>query len=191
MGTCAVPPAAAHIGVSHLVRVQGRGATESPEHPAAKFPCHEPNTAWVTDISYIRTWQGWLYLAVVTDLFSRKIVGWSTRVTITRELVLEAVMVAIRRRRPRMALIHSDQGSQYGSDDWRRFYRSNHLEPNMSRRGNCWENSVAESFFSILKKERIKKKIYRTREIAAFRVVVAFVYTDSQTGRFIFLRSAR
>lgn len=130
------------------------------------FDVASPNKAWVTDITYIRTWQGWLYLAVVMDLFSRKIVGWSTRPTIARKLVLDAVLMAVRRRRPRRTLIHSDQGSQYGSDDWRRFCKTNHLEPSMSRRGNCWDNAVAESFFSSLKKERIKKKIYRTRELA-------------------------
>jgi len=122
--------------------------------------------AWVTDITYIRTWEGWLYLAVVMDLFSRKIVGWSTRPTIARELVLDAVLMAVRRRRPRRTVIHSDQGSQYVSDDWRRFCKTNGLEPSMSRRGNCWDNAVAESFFSSLKKECIKKKIYRTRELA-------------------------
>ena len=130
------------------------------------FDVGSPNKAWVTDITYIRTWQGWLYLAVVMDLFSRKIVGWSTRQTITRELVLDAVLMAVRSRRPRRTVIHSDQGSQYGSDDWRRFCKTNHLEPSMSRRGNCWDNAVAESFFSSLKKERVRKKIYRTREIA-------------------------
>jgi putative transposase len=130
------------------------------------FDVASPNMAWVTDITYIRTWQGWLYLAVVMDLFSRKIVGWSTRPTIARELVLDAVLMAVRRRRPRKAIIHSDQGSQYGSDDWGRFCKRNKLEPSMSRRGNCWDNAVAESFFSSLKKERIKKKIYRTRELA-------------------------
>jgi putative transposase len=76
--------------------------------------------AWVTDITYIRTWEGWLYLAVVMDLFSRKIVGWSTRPTIASELVLDTVLMAVRRRQPRRTVIHSDQGSQYGSDDWRR-----------------------------------------------------------------------
>jgi putative transposase len=120
----------------------------------------------VTDITYIRTWQGWLYLAVVIDLFSRKIVGWSAGSTIRRELVLGAVLMAVRRRRPRGTLIHSDQGTQYGSDAWRRFCRSHHLEPSMSRKGNCWDNAVAESFFGSLKKERIKKHIYQNRELA-------------------------
>jgi putative transposase len=73
------------------------------------------------------------------DLFSRKIIGWSTKPTIARELVLDAVMMAVRQRRPKRTVIHSDQGSQYGSDDWRRFCRTNHLEPSMSRRGNCWD----------------------------------------------------
>jgi putative transposase len=131
-----------------------------------KFTVTQPNKAWVTDITYIRTWQGWLYLAVVMDLFSRKIIGWSAGPTIHRELVLDAVLMAVRQRRPRATLIHSDQGTQYGSDAWRRFCCSNHLEPSMSRKGNCWDNAVAESFFSSLKKERVKKRIYKDRELA-------------------------
>ena len=105
-------------------------------------------------------------MAVVIDLFDRKVVGWSMKPTLARELVLDAVMMAVWRRRPEKALIHSDQGSQYGSDDWLRFCKANHLEPSMSRRGNCWDNAVAESFFSSLKKERVKKRIYKTRELA-------------------------
>jgi len=90
------------------------------------------------------------YLAIVMDLFSRKIVGWATRATIHRQLVLDAVLMAVKRRRPRGTVIHSDQSSQYSSDDWRRFCRTNRLEPSMSRRGNCWDNAVAESFFRSL-----------------------------------------
>ena len=131
-----------------------------------QFTVSRPNTAWVTDITYIRTWQGWLYVAVVLDLFSRRIVGWAAGPTIHREIVLNAVLLAVRRRRPRGTVIHSDQGSQFGSDAWRRFCRSHKLEPSMSRKGNCWDNAVAESFFSSLKKERLKKQIYRTRELA-------------------------
>ncbi len=130
----------------------------------------QPNQAWVADITYIRTWQGWLYLAIVIDLFSRKVVGWAVKPTIHRELVLEAVMKAVRGRRPRKTLIHSDQGTQYGSDAWRRFCKANHLEPSMSRRASCWDKAVAESFFSSLKKERIKKHIYANREAAALDV---------------------
>jgi putative transposase len=129
------------------------------------FDVIRPNKVWVTDITYIRTWQGWLYLAVVMDLFSRMIVGWSAGPSLRSKLVLDAVMMAVRRRRrARGTVIHSDQGCQYGSDDWRRFYRSNRLEPSMSRRGNCWDNAVAESFFASLKKERIKKRIGNNRD---------------------------
>lgn len=131
-----------------------------------QFTVSRPNEAWVTDITYIRTWQGWLYLAVVLDLFSRKIVGWAAKPTIHRELILEAVSKAVRCRHPRQVVIHSDQGSQYGSDAWRRYCKANSLEPSMSRRGNCWDNAVAESFFSSLKKERIKKRIYADRQTA-------------------------
>lgn len=109
-----------------------------------QFTVTRPNKAWVTDITYIRTWQGWLYLAVVMDLFSRKVSGWASSPTLHRELVLNAVMTAVRGRRPRHTLIHSDQGTQYSSDAWRRFCKSNHLEPSMSRRGNCWDNAVAD-----------------------------------------------
>jgi putative transposase len=136
-----------------------------------QFDVGRANKAWVTDITYIRTWEGWLYLAVVMDLFSRKIVGWAVAPTIGRGLVLDAVLMAVRRRSPKKTIIHSDQGSQYGSDDWRRFCKTNGLVPSMSRRGNCWDNAVAESFFSSLKKEHIKKKIYKNRSIA--RVAIA------------------
>lgn len=96
----------------------------------------------------------------------RPIVGWSMKPTLAREIVIDAILMAVWRRKPRGTLIHSDQGSQYGSDDWLRFCREHHLEPSMSRRGNCWDNAVAESFFSSLKKERIKKRIYKTRDLA-------------------------
>lgn len=146
--------------------VVGKPAVLIPNLLQRQFTVTRPNRAWVTDITYIRTWQGWLYLAVVMDLFSRKIVGWAARPTIHRELVLDAVLMAVRARRPRGTLIHSDQGTQYGSDAWRRFCRSHRLEPSMSRKGNCWDNAVAEAFFSSLKKERIKKQIYKTRDLA-------------------------
>jgi len=92
------------------------------------------------------------------DLFSRRIVGWAVGPNIRKELVLDAVLMAVRRRRPKKTIIHSDQGSQYGSDDWQRFCRNNRLIPSMSRRGNCWDNAVAESFFSSLKKEHIQEE---------------------------------
>jgi len=144
----------------------GKPAILIPNLLQRQFTVTQRNRAWVTDITYIRTWEGWLYLAVVMDLFSRKVVGWSAGPTIRRELVLDAVLLAVRNRHPRNTIIHSDQGTQYGSDAWRRFCRSNRLEPSMSRKGNCWDNAVAESFFSSLKKERIKKHIYKNRELA-------------------------
>jgi len=149
---------------------RGHTSLLTPNTPQREFTVQRPNTAWVTDITYVRTWEGWLYLAVVIDLYSRRIVGWSTKPTMARELVLDALLMAVRRRKPKHALIHSDQGSQFGSDAWRRFCHAHHLEPSMSRRGNCWDNAVAESFFSSLKKERIKKRIYKTREIATAEI---------------------
>lgn len=144
----------------------GRPSVLAPNTLQRAFTVAQPNRVWVTDITYVRTWQGWLYLAVVMDLYARKIVGWSMKPTLARELVLDAVLMAVWRRRPQQALIHSDQGTQYGSHDWLRFCREHHLEPSMSRRGNCWDNAVAESFFSSLKTERIKRRIYKTRDLA-------------------------
>jgi putative transposase len=159
-----------HLRALHGYRMRrwsvGKPSVLIPNLLKRQFTVTRRNRVWVTDITYIRTWQGWLYLAVVMDLFSRKIVGWSAGPTIHRELVLDAVLMAVRRRRPRGTVIHSDQGTQYGCDAWRRFCRDNHLEPSMSRKGNCWDNAVAESFFSSLKKERIKKQIYKNRDLA-------------------------
>jgi len=145
----------------------GRPSIITPNKLQREFTVAKPDRAWVTDITYIRTWQGWLYLAVIMDLFARKVVGWSMKPTLARELVLDAILMAVWRRKPKQrVLIHSDQGTQYSSDDWLRFCREHNLEPSMSRRGNCWDNAVVESFFSSLKKERIKKRIYKTRELA-------------------------
>lgn len=104
-----------------------------------------------------------MYLAVVIDLFARNVVGWSMKPTLPRELALDALMMAVWRRKPDgEVIVHSDQGS----DDWQRFCRANNLAPSMSRRGNCQDNAVAESFFSLLLKERIRKRIYKTRDLA-------------------------
>lgn len=129
-----------------------------------QFNPTQPNQLWVTDITYIRTHEGWLYLAVVIDLFSRLVVGWSMKSRITTDLVLDALLMALWRRSPKnKVLIHSDQGSQYTSHEWQTFLKHHNLESSMSRRGNCHDNAVAESFFQLLKRERIKKKIYVTR----------------------------
>jgi putative transposase len=145
----------------------GRPSLLAPNRVQQQFTVEGPDQIWVTDITYIRTWQGWLYLAAVLDLYSRKIVGWSMKAILAKELALEALLTAVWRRKPTQpVIVHSDQGSQYGSDDWQRFCRMHNLLPSMSRRGNCYDNAVAESFFSSLKKERIRKIIYRTREAA-------------------------
>lgn len=148
-------------------QIAGRPSIIASNKLQREFTVELPNRAWVTDITYIRTWQGWLYLAVVIDLHSRKVIGWSMKPTLARSIVLDALMMAVWRRRPKHpVVVHSDQGSQYGSDDWLRFCQANNLKPSMSRRGNCWDDAVAESFFSSLKKERIKRRIYKTRDMA-------------------------
>ncbi len=145
----------------------GKPAVASPNLLKRQFDVVEPNKVWVTDITYIRTYEGWLYLAVVLDLFSRQVVGWSMKSQMTSDLALDALLMAVWRRKPKKeVMVHSDQGSQYSSSDWRSFLKANNLVASMSRRGNCHDNAVAESFFQLLKLERIKRKIYTTREDA-------------------------
>ena len=147
--------------------IYGRPSIIAPNKLQRKFTVDHPDRAWVTDITYIRTWQGWLHLAVVMDLFARKVVGWSMQPTLAKELVVDAILMAVWRRKPKQkVIIHSDHGTQYGSNDWLRFCRQHNLEPSMSRRGNCWDNAVVESFFGSLKKERTKKRVCKTREMA-------------------------
>jgi putative transposase len=145
----------------------GRPSNVVPNRLKQVFAATTPNEAWVTDITYIRTHEGWLYLAVVLDLHSRMIVGWSMKSRLTSDLAIDAILMAVWKRHPGdQVIVHSDQGSQYGSDDWMRFCREHGLVPSMSRRGNCYDNAVAESFFSSLKKERVRCRIYRTRDEA-------------------------
>ncbi len=126
-----------------------------------------PDERWVTDITYIRTHEGLLHLTVVVDLFSRKIIGWSMQARMTKDIVLNALLMVVWWRNPqKQVLVHSDQGSQYTSHEWQSFLKSHGLEDRMRRRGNCHDNAVAESFFQLLKRERIKKMIYGTREEA-------------------------
>ena len=123
-----------------------------------------PDKAWVTDITYIRTLEGFAYLAVVIDLYSRRVVGWSMQSRQTADVVLQALLMAVWRRKPQgKVLIHSDQGSQFTSMDWASFLKHHNLEHSMSRRGNCHDNAVAESFFNLLKRERIRRRTYKTR----------------------------
>lgn len=145
----------------------GKPSIAAPNRLQQQFTVNHPDEAWVTDITYISTYEGWLYLAVVIDLYSRAVIGWSMKSTMVTEIVLDALLMAVWRRKPKQSvIIHSDQGSQFSSDEFARWCKDNNLNPSMSRRGNCYDNAVAESFFSSLKKERIKRKIYTTREEA-------------------------
>jgi putative transposase len=140
-----------------------RPSLVTPNKLEQEFSALGPDRIWVTDITYINTTEGWLHVAVVIDLFSRKVVGWSMGHTITTDLVLTALHGALWRRRPKnRVMIHSDQGVQFTSDAWVRFCRDHNVERSMSRRGNCYDNAVAESFFSSLKKERVRGRIYST-----------------------------
>lgn len=139
----------------------------APNSLQQQFDVAEPNRVWVTDITYIHTHEGWLYLATVLDLFSRQVVGWSMQPRMERDLVLSALLMAVWRRQPKeRVMVHSDQGSQYSSGDWQKFLKAHNLEASMSRRGNCHDNAVAESFFQLLKRERIRRKTYLTRDEA-------------------------
>jgi transposase InsO family protein len=136
----------------------------APNVVARKFEVPAPNTTWVTDITYVWTREGWLYLAAILDLFSRRVVGWSMSEEITRQLALDALKTALLRRQPPRGLIHhSDRGSQYASSDYRRLLKANGIVCSMSRRGNCWDNAVAESFFSTLKLELVYEHDWATR----------------------------
>jgi putative transposase len=132
-----------------------------------QFTAEAPNQKWVADFTYIWTAQGWLYVAAVIDLFSRRVVGWSMSDTMTAQLVTDALVMAIwRRGKPDALLHHSDQGSQYTSEQFQRLMADNGVSCSMSRSGNCWDNAAMESFFSSLKIERIARKTYRTRNQA-------------------------
>lgn len=145
----------------------GISAVVAPNHLNRQFTPDQPNRSWVSDITYIRTHEGWLYLAVVIDLFSRQVIGWSMGSRIDTDLVLNALLMALWRRQPHESvLVHSDQGCQFTGHAWQTFLRDHNLISSMSRRGNCHDNAVAESFFSSLKTERTARKVYRTREQA-------------------------
>jgi transposase InsO family protein len=132
-----------------------------------KFDVEKPNHFWVSDITYVWTAQGWLYLAVIIDLFSRQIVGWSMNSRINRKLVADALRMAVWHRRPAPGLIfHSDRGSQYCSNDFQKLLKTYKMICSMSRKGNCWDNAVAESFFGSLKMERVFHRNYQNREEA-------------------------
>lgn len=132
-----------------------------------QFEATAPNQKWIADFTYIWTAEGWLYVAAVIDLFSRRVVGWSMSATMAAQLVADALMMAIwRRGKPDALLHHSDQGSQYSSEQFQKLLADHGVICSMSRSGNVWDNAAMESFFSSLKTERTARKVYRTRDQA-------------------------
>jgi putative transposase len=133
-----------------------------------EFQASGPNLKWAADFTYVDTAEGWLYVAVVLDLFSRRVVGWSMSPSMTSQLVIDALLMAIwRRGRPKELLHHSHQGSQYTAEDFQRLLAHHGIVCSMSRKGDCWDNAAMESFFSTLKAERVSRKPrYRTRDEA-------------------------
>ncbi len=143
------------------------------QHPVSEnvldrqFKASKPNQSWVTDITYIPTNEGWLYLATVMDLYSRKIVGWAMDKTMTKELVIAALKVAYKRQRPGKGIIHhSDRGVQYASSEYQKLLKQYHMTSSMSRKGNCYDNACIESFHGILKRELVYQTKYKTRKEA-------------------------
>jgi putative transposase len=164
-----------------------------PSHPVADnlleqdFTAPGPNERWASDITYISTRQGWLFLAVVMDLYSRRIVGWSMSRWISRHLAIDALTMAIDQRLPDGTLIHhSDRGSQYTSDDFRDELEKHGIRCSMSARGNCYDNAVVESFFGLLKRERVNRTHYLTRDEAradVFDYIERFYNRKRRHGR--------
>jgi len=144
-----------------------------PEHRIAPnllqrtFEADAPNRKWLADFTYVWTAEGWLYVAVVLDLYSRRVVGWSMKSEMTAQLVIDALVMAVwRRGMPKELLHHSDQGSQYTSEDFQRLLSAHGIVCSMSRKGDCWDNAAMESFFSSLKTERVGRRQYATRDQA-------------------------
>ena len=132
-----------------------------------QFAAARPNQKWIADFTYLWTAEGWLYVAAVIDLYSRRVVGWSMKAEMTAQLVTDALVMAIwRRGKPDALLHHSDQGSQYTSEQFQRLMADNGVTCSMSRSGNVWDNAAMESFFSSLKTERTARKVYRSRDEA-------------------------
>jgi putative transposase len=158
-------------GIPQRRRWRHKASGERPSHLRnhldRNFVADEPNAKWVTDITYIRTGEGWLYLSVVIDLCSRIVVGWSMSPRQDRQLVLQAVLMALWQRPARSAVIlHSDRGCQFTSEEYQRFLTGRGLTSSMSAVGSCADNAAAESFFGVLKRERVNRRCYLTRSEA-------------------------
>lgn len=142
-------------------------ASVAPNIVERRFEVGSLNAVWAGDITYVWTLEGWLFLAVVLDLGSRRVVGWTTSDRVTKELVIEAFRNALEQRLPQSGIVHhSDRGSQYGSNEFQMMLRRHGIVCSMSGRGNCYDNAVVESFFSTMKRERVNGRRYETREDA-------------------------
>jgi putative transposase len=141
-----------------------------------------PNQAWAGDLTYIATEEGWLFLAVVIDLFSRKVVGWSMRPDMHRSLVIDALEMGLFQRRPPKGkmIFHSDRGSQYASEDFRAVLDKHSVQPSMSRKGNCWDNAVTETLFGSLKVERLHGERFETIRQAKDAVLAWILWYNGQ-----------
>ena len=145
-----------------------------------KFNVDKPNTVWTTDITYVWTLEGWLYLAIVLDLYSRQIVGWAIDKRMKKQLTLDALAMAYWRRKPGSGLLHhSDRGSQYACDDYRKHLDQYKMVPSMSRKGDCWDNAPTERFFRSLKSERLSDCRFATRKSAKIEVLDYISYYNS------------
>lgn len=160
----------------------------SPNLLSRNFKVAFMNSVWVSDITYIRTDQGWLYLCIVLDLYSRRVVGYSMASHLRAELAIDALEMAVRYRKPGSGLIfHSDRGIQYASEDFRKKLSSYKMIQSMSRKGDCWDNACAESFFSTLKLEEVYRKKYRTKEEARESIFeyIAVYYNRRRSHSFL------
>ena len=139
----------------------------APNRLARNFNAARPNQVWLADLTYIPTGEGWLYLAAILDMHTRKIVGWCMRQTLHAEIAIDALNMAIERQNPAPGLIHhSDRGIQYAAEAYRQTLAGSGISPSMSRKGNCWDNAPMESFFHTLKTERVHHRVYATRDQA-------------------------
>lgn len=146
------------------VTTNSRKTVPAPNRLEQQFTTAQPDQRWVSDITFIPTREGWLYLAVIIDLYSRAVIGWAMHKRMKTALVTDALKMALMRRKIRSPLLlHSDQGSQYAAADYRAMLAANGIECSMSRKGNCWDNAVAESFFHTLKTELVHHVDYRSR----------------------------
>lgn len=146
------------------VTTDSRKTVPAPNLLEQQFTVAQPNERWVSDITFIPTREGWLYLAVIIDLYSRAVIGWAMHQRRKTQLVTDALKMALMRRKVRSPLLlHSDQGSQYAAADYRAMLAANGIECSMSRKGNCWDNAVAESFFHTLKTELVHHEDYHSR----------------------------